>query len=259
MQLQELLATIKDRTATTESPAKFLGRTIHDKLQNFLKQGEKYLIKNAHFPEGSPEKVALLKQTFEQQFGFELPAALVSFYEIFDGFELHTQDLSPATLRTLLEEQDWILSDYKITIDFADLSVEEWRTGKNRGPLEEIKYLVGIQNEMDFEQVGGSLTYPKEKGLAYFGDITHELPKEGSSTTVIPPADRLFSKENKAGEVDGIALYYFDVFSHFYQIVLGVQGQQVALYQAQYGYGDLQKIKEDLPTYFKKILVRGLN
>ena len=112
---------------------------------------------------------------------------------------------------------------------------------------------------MDFEDIGGSLTYPKERDLTYYGDITHELPKEGSCTTVIPPADRLFSAGNKAGSVNGIELYYFDVFSSFHQIVLGVKGQDVALYQAKYGYGDLRKIKEDFPTYFKEILIRGLN
>jgi hypothetical protein len=258
MNLQELLNDVKNRTATTDSSSKFLGKSIYTRIQNFLQQGEKFIIKNAHFPIGSEEKVQELQNIFEQKFGFPLPNELASFYEIFDGFELHTQDLSPNTTRHLLQENDWILNDYNLTLDFADLSISEWRTGTNRGGLEELKYLVGLHNMDDFEDVGGPLTSAIANDYAYYGDITHEIAKEGSCSTIIPNATRLFSDGNKAGEVDGIQLYYFDVFSSFYQIVIGIKDKKVALYQANYGYGDLTRIKENIPTYLKKIIVRGI-
>jgi len=125
MNLQELLNDIKDRVATTDSPSKFLGKSIYTRLQNFLQQGEKFIIKNAHFPHGNEEKVQVLKNIFEQKFGFSLPNELASFYEIFDGFELHTQDLSPNTTRHLLQENDWILSDYNLTLQNGEQELTE--------------------------------------------------------------------------------------------------------------------------------------
>lgn len=258
MSLQELLVAIKSRVATTDSPSKNLARSVHDKLQNFLKQGEKYFIKNIHLPEGDLQKVATLREDFEAKFDFPLPAPLASFYELFDGFELHTQDLSPTILQPVLQDNDWTISGVKIDEKFPNLSLEEWRTDENRSSWEAVANFVGLYDPMDSDTAGGSLTRPKAKDFSYYGDTTHLIPVEGNNTTIIPPADRLFSAANKAGEVNGIELYYFDVFSSFYQIVIGIKDKKAILYQANYGYGDLQKIKEDIPTYLKKVLVRGL-
>lgn len=252
--IKDILASIKTRKATTVSKTQHLGRSIHDKLQNLLQQ-DKTIITHAYFPEGNLEKVAAMKAHFVQQFGFDLPPELVSFYEIFDGFELRTLTLGE-DMQYFLEDESWLISDFKLPPNFADLPIQEWQTDAYKDAFSEIGALLKIEDTNDLGIVTGRTTIPHAQGMAYYHDHTHELDNYGKKT-IIPAADQLFSNGNKSGVVDGLELYYFDFFSHFSQIVLGIKDGKIALYQVKYGYGELSKIRENIPTYLKKIIIRA--
>lgn len=252
--LQSVLSSVKSRRATTPSAVQNLGASVHDKLQNIVKGG-KVMISHAYFPEGSVEKAAAMKETFRRKFGFEVPEALVSFYEIFDGFELRL--VAPEDdLKDLLEEHDWLKESYSLPGDYADFTLEEWRSGKYNGVLQELSSFFEVADLGDPDQVKGRTTLPEEEGILYYGDHTHIIDNYGAKT-IIPPAERLFDDGNRSGEADGVELYYFDFFTFFNQVVIGISKGKADLYQVKYGYGELEKIDEDIPTYLKKVIIRG--
>lgn len=253
--LSTTLASIKTRKATTASLTQHLGSSIHDKIQNARKE-PKNIITHLHAPEGQADAVAAMKSTFEQKFGFELPAELISFYEQFDGFEWRNIPLKQEMKYFLEESESWLVDQFKLPSNFADLSLEEWQSPTYQDAFSEISAILRIANFGDLDQIHGRSTNPSAKDILYYNEHVDQLDNH-ASRTVIPAAKQLFNPGNKSGAVDGIELYYFDFFSSFAQIVLGIKDQKIALYQAQYGYGDLRKIKENIPTYLKKIIVRA--
>lgn len=252
--LQNILAGVKTRKSVTPSSVQNLGASVHDKIQNMIKD-EKTVVTNAFFPEGKPEKAAAMKENFQKKFGFETPAELVSFYEIFDGFELRTVDLEN-TMPSFMEENKWLTESYNLPADFGRLSMKEWQSEAYQGVSEELQSMLGMRNFQNLDMVGGRTTNPEATDITYYEDHTHMIDEYGLNT-VIPSADKLFTQGNKAGEAQGVELYYFDFFTHFNQIVLGIAHGKMHLYQVKYGYGELQKIDEDITAYLKKIIIRG--
>lgn len=240
MDIKKVVDSFSSRTPSHYGALSDLGQLLQNKLSKVL-ANERLHISILYAPEGDRDAAQDLEKQFQKRYGQPLDPQLLSFYECFDGLEIKIVSFEAEAIAQTLNEQDWIKDTYNLTETCTSLTVSEWQE----------------QYPDAFDDILSSKrAYPKERlstpGDFYYGDGCDDL----SFRTIIPDSYSLLSKRNLVETVDGTDLYYFDFFSGFNQIMLGVKDGNTQLYQAKYGYGDLTPITDDFQTYFKERLIR---
>ncbi|MCU0438123.1 MAG: hypothetical protein MUC49_09410 [Raineya sp.] len=248
MNIQDLLKDVKLRSSSFSDSLQHFGQVLAQKCQNFISDPSN-VITHFYAPRGSYENAMKLKKLFFDKFGFEAPSELLSFYEMFDGLEIRC--LTQEEIMDILERNSYVK---KVLMDenknLLSMSLKEIQKIDNPDLHDEIASDLEISDFYDLETPYPRISNPSD--TYYYPDsISNEV-----GIVLIPSMEHLFSDKNRPYDYnESPDLYYFNYFTDFNQMMIGIENNDFNLYQVKYGYGELYKIPESFKEYLETCLI----